>query len=104
MKTAWYISIFIAGLGSACSGANQSDQAAVERGPEIIVETDEEDTDPRLVACMQDLAATSTVPIVQAFATTGALDNSQASAEVSEDEAFAVAMFLQSVVKNCEVN
>ena len=104
MKTAWYISILFAGLVSACGGANQSDQAAVATVPEVDAETDEEDTDPQLVACMQDLAASSTVPIVQTFATTGALDSSQASAELNQDEAFAVALFLQSVVKNCEVN
>lgn len=104
MKTAWSISILFIGLISACSGGDQSDQDALATDPETIAETDEQDTDPQLVACMQDLATTSTVPIVQAFATSGTLDGPDASEELSEDEAFAVAMFLQSVVKNCEVN
>ena len=104
MKTAWSISILCIGLVSACSDGDQNDQSTTAATPEVIAESAEQDTDPRLVACMQDLAATSTVPIVQAFATSEALDGSDASAQLSEDEAFVVAMFLQSVFKNCEVN
>ncbi|MEL6414537.1 MAG: hypothetical protein AAFQ15_06310 [Pseudomonadota bacterium] len=101
MKTAWYISIFLAGFVSACGGG---DQTSTVTDSEIVAEADEQDSAPELVACLQDLAATSTHPIVQTFATTAALDGAEPPTELSEDEAFIVAMFLQSVVKNCEVN